>query len=179
MSELQGITAVARAPVNEVSLKPENQAPGTSLVSERNLFEYLAQQAQGNSLGASSVLANPAALANQASRHLRGFMERINQEAQVGWRKGQVMGSEKDGTLASAIVQAENTQLHPGPGREKLSSSQAGAERAEKVEKFSDQDYGYIIDIMARSMNFSIEANAVISGSANIMKSVQTLMRGQ
>jgi len=185
MADLQSITTVVSSPVREVGLKPDNQATGTSQateassVSERNLFEYLAQQAQANSLGA-SVLANPSAMAGQASRQLRGLMERLSQEAQMGGKKGRSMVSDKEGAQPLNAPQSDEARVHPGPGREQLTPSDGGAKQAgAAVPGISESEYDYIIDFMARSMSLSLEASAVITGSSGVVKSFQTLLRGQ
>ena len=185
MADLQSITAAVGTQAREVGLKPDNQATGTSQatgassVSERNLFEYLAQQAQANSLGA-SVLANPSALAGQASRQLRGLMERLtSQEAQMGGRKGRSMVSDKEGAQPLNAPQSDEARVHPGPGREQLTPSDGGAKHAGAAPGISESEYDYIIDFMARSMSLSLEASAVITGSSGVVKSFQTLLRGQ
>jgi hypothetical protein len=162
------------------SLTPVNQVKEASLTTERNLFEYLAQQSIANSLGNATTLANPAALTQQLSQHLRGFMERTGQTTDVtGKKKGRVM-SETQGAQTAHASQSEGPQVHNGPARQNLTPSDPGGRRAEAAASgVSEREYDSLIDALTRSMHLAVESHAVVTGSSNIMKSANTLMRGQ
>ena len=160
------------------NITPVAQVKEASLTTERNLFEYIAQQSLANSLGGTSSLANPSTLATQVSRHLRGFMERANHQTGISERKGRAM-SPDEGSQTVKADQAEMAQRHAGPAREQLTPSEAGAQRTEAVDSVSDHDFDNIIDALTRSMQFMLESNALVTGSSNVVKSMQTLMRGQ
>ena len=89
------------------------------------------------------------------------------------------MGGDKDVSETINMTQDDGPQLHPGPGRQVFTPHQSGTSHATAVESVSEKDYDYLIDAMARSMQFSIEAGAVMTGTGNVMHSFQSLLRGQ
>lgn len=175
---MSGLPVVAASDPAGANLTPVKQVEQASLTTERNLFEYLAQQSISNSLGNAATLANPSAIAAQLSRHLRGFMERAAQQGETTGKKVRLM-NEADGTHTANLSQTEQPRIHAGPARERLAPSDAPAQRADAVGGVTNDDYNEIIDALTRSMHLMISAEAIVTGSGNVTKSMQTLMRGQ
>ncbi len=174
---MSGLPAVAAVdPPGLASATPGGPVREAALTTERSLFEYLAQQSLANSMGSAATLANPSALATQLSRHLRGFMDRANQQAEIG-RKGRAMDS-KEGTQTVSATQADSPRLHGGPAREQLSSLDPAAKKLHDG-GISDQEYDDIIGAMMRVLRFSAETHAIATGASNTTKSMNTLMKGQ
>jgi hypothetical protein len=105
-------------------------------------------------------------------------MERSTQQAEISGKKGRAM-SQDEGTQTVSATQAEGPQLHAGPARQHLMPSESGGQRTEAVGGVSERELDDIVDALTRSMHFMVEANALVTGSSNVMKSLQTIMRGQ
>jgi len=176
---MSGLPAIAAADASGfANTTPATPVKEASLTTERNLFEYLAQQSMANSLGNASSLANPSALAGQLSRHLRGIMERTNHQTDFIRNKGRSM-DHKEGSGAGGSTPLEGPQIHAGPAREHLMPSEPGSQRAEAVGGVSDHEYDSVIEALTRTLQLATESQALVTGSSNVVKSMNTLMRGQ
>jgi|EndMetStandDraft_7_1072992.scaffolds.fasta_scaffold26965_4 hypothetical protein len=177
---MSGLPAIATPEIaGGANLTPVNQVQQqASLTTERGLFEYLAQQSITSSLGSGTTLANPSALATQLTRHLRGFMENAAKQAETNGKRVHLMSQSED-TQSAKASHSDLPEVHAGPARQQLAPSETSARRTEATGNITDGDYNEIIDALTRSMHLMIGAEAIITGSGNITKAAQTLMRGQ
>jgi hypothetical protein len=165
--------AIAAVANNTAMVSPTQQTEPTN---QRPLSEFLADvRANGLNKGASTALANPAALSGEMLKRLHGFVERSNNFEKT--LKGLRTMDGKEVQVASFVEEGEGEKVHQGPAREALASVEK--EHARTDQNVTIEEIRRLSELMQTMMGFAAHTEFVSTAVTNITGSVRTLTRGQ
>lgn len=149
--------------------------PVPSSVSERPLVDFVSSLHHGP-----ADLANPTALASELFGSLRGYFERA-QNFEKTPRMAQnacADGNYGAGITPTSVAGDPRSDLHGGPAREKLEPADAygGVSPAIGV---SLAHLRRVEELALASVNFATETTLLSGGTAQLSRSVNTLLKGQ
>jgi hypothetical protein len=149
--------------------------PAPSSVTERPLVDFVSSPHNGP-----PDLANPAALASELFGSLRGYFERAQtfEKTPRMAESGSADGNDRAGTTPASMGGDPRADLHGGPARENLERADAygGASPAVGV---SLAHLRRVEELALASVNFATETTLVSGGTAQLSRSVNTLLKGQ
>jgi hypothetical protein len=155
-----------------VELTAPAQQPA-SLGSEQKLIDYIAHlQSQGVT---TQSFNNPAGLASEAMKSLKGYLERANSLSdQVARRMKGMDQSESEAAFGGNVE-----ELPGGPASQSLTESQASDNGgADGMSKVTMSELQRLSEVLTESLRYGAETTVVSTAAGNISKSVTTLMHG-
>jgi hypothetical protein len=153
-------------------------APASDLTAERTLQEFVINL-QSSAASGMPQLANPAALASEMSGFLRSYVEKA-QNVQRAMRGLPSAGGDNADLVQTAAPDQSRPDQHGGPARERLEPAGAGvdsglssAARANlaQLERFHA--------LMVAQMESILEGTLLSSGTSQVIRSFESLLRGQ
>ena len=161
------------------ALSSQGGAPGAAV--ERRLADFMAEvKATSIASGASSQLANPAALSGELFRSLRGYLKETGRVQEMFNRKDVRMDT-NDSEVAGDPGAVQLANLHSGPARAPLTANSGSTGEIGPSAKTvaSIEDMKKLADRYAEIMNFGA-MTSVVTGTASIVgHAVTSLTKGQ
>jgi hypothetical protein len=172
------VANAAMSPMDAQSSVAEAAQNDSTHVMEQRLLDYVARY-QADGLAQGRHLGNPAALAGEALKSLKGYFERAN-ALQDNWaRKAQGMSENEMGTRSATAGGLQLASLPGGPANERLGPAIARTESGDKIRGISDAELDRTVEALMQVMHYSVETNMITSATHNVSKSVMSLLHGQ
>jgi hypothetical protein len=149
--------------------------PAPSAVTERPLVDFVSSLPNGP-----ADLANPAALAGELFGSLRGYFERAKtfERTPRMAQSGNADGNYGVGVTPTSVGGNPQADLHGGPARENLEPADAYGSVSPTL-GVSLAHLRRVEELALASVNFATETTLVSGGTAQLSRSVNTLLKGQ
>jgi hypothetical protein len=153
-------------------------APGSDLTAQQALQEFVVSL-QSSAASGMPQLANPAALASELSGYLRGYVERA-QNVQRAMRTVPSVDGDGASLVQTATSDQSRPDLHGGPARERLEPAGAGVDGGlSSAARANLAQLERLHALMVAQMESILEGTLLTSGTSQVIRSFESLLRGQ
>jgi hypothetical protein len=157
-----------------ITAVPGAGAPDPAAMTEHTLQDTVIS-AQNSATSGMLQLANPSALASELFGNLRGYLERT-QSLQRMMKSPH--SSEADSVTQVSMLDESQPVRHGGPARENLEPGGADSEIS-SAPRTGAAELERVQELVLGQLESTLESTLITSGTSQVVRSVNTLLKGQ